>query len=98
MAKPKVADRFDQAEDFAKTGASGRGTAARKGQGKAKASQKAKSAQSGSETVSGLVPEGDVRLTANIRGDLHLRLKIEAAKQRTTIGELVEELVDKHIP
>jgi len=46
---------------------------------------------------SGLVPEGDVRLTANIRGDLHLRLKIEAAQRRTTIGELLEELIEKHI-
>ena len=46
---------------------------------------------------SGLVPDGDVRLTANIRGDLHLRLKIEAARQRSTIGELIENLVDKYI-
>ncbi len=46
---------------------------------------------------SGLVPEGDVRLTANIRGDLHLKLKIEAAQRRTTIGELIEELVEMHL-
>lgn len=46
---------------------------------------------------SGLVPEGDVRLTANIREDLHLRLKIAAAKKRTTIGEIIEDLVEKHI-
>ena len=39
---------------------------------------------------SGLVPAGDVRLTANIRGDLHLKLKIRAAQVRTTIGELIE--------
>lgn len=49
------------------------------------------------KSLSGLVPEGDVRLTANIREDLHLRLKIAAAKQRTTIGELIEVLVDKYI-
>ncbi|WP_298439066.1 plasmid partition protein ParG [Geobacter sp.] len=48
-------------------------------------------------SVSGLVPEGDVRLTANIREDLHLRLKIAAARQRTTIGELIELLVEKYI-
>jgi hypothetical protein len=42
---------------------------------------------------SGLVPEGDVRLTANIRGDLHLKLKILAAQKRTTIGELIEEWI-----
>ncbi len=49
------------------------------------------------KAVSGLVPTGDVRLTANIREDLHLKLKIAAARRRTTIGELIEELVDKHI-
>ena len=46
---------------------------------------------------SGKVPDNDVRLTANIRGDLHLKLKIAAAKRRTTIGELIEELISKHI-
>jgi hypothetical protein len=43
---------------------------------------------------SGFVPEGDVRLTANIRGDLHLKLKIRAAQERTTIGELIEQWVE----
>jgi len=38
-----------------------------------------------------------VRLTANIRGDLHLKLKMEAAKRRTTIGELIEALVERHL-
>jgi len=47
--------------------------------------------------VSGLVPEGDVRLTANIRQDLHLKLKIEAAHRRTTIGDLIEELVESYL-
>jgi propanediol dehydratase small subunit len=47
--------------------------------------------------LSGLVPEGDVRLTANIREDLHLKLKIAAARRRTTIGELLEEMVEKYI-
>lgn len=47
--------------------------------------------------VSGLVPTGDVRLTANIREDLHLKLKIAAAHRRTTIGELIEELVDRYL-
>jgi hypothetical protein len=42
---------------------------------------------------SGLVPEYDVRLTANIRRDLHLKLKIRAAEERTTIGELIERWV-----
>ena len=57
-----------------------------------------KFAEKNKGSVSGLVPKGDVRLTANIRSDLHTRLKIEAAMRRTTIGELVEELIDSHIP
>ena len=47
--------------------------------------------------VSGLVPDGDVRLTANIRQDLHLKLKIASAYRRTTIGEIIEELLEKYI-
>lgn len=43
---------------------------------------------------SGLLPPGDVRLTANIREDLHLKLKIKAAQERTTIGELIERWVE----
>lgn len=42
---------------------------------------------------SGQVPVGDVRLTANIREDLHLKLKIRAAEGRTTVGELIEEWI-----
>ena len=47
--------------------------------------------------LSGQVPEGDVRLTANIRQDLHLKLKIAAARRRSTIGELLEEMVEKYL-
>lgn len=43
---------------------------------------------------SGLVPSGDMRLTANIREDLHLKLKIRAAQERTTVGELIERWVE----
>lgn len=43
---------------------------------------------------SGLVPEGDVRLTANIRADLHLKLKIRAVNERTTVGELIENWIE----
>ena len=49
------------------------------------------------KTISGLVPQGDVRLTANIRQDLHLKLKIAAARRRTTIGEMIEELIDQYV-
>ena len=44
-----------------------------------------------------MVPAGDVRLTINIRQDLHLRLKIAAAHERTTIGEIIEELVEQYV-
>ncbi len=45
-------------------------------------------------STSGLVPAGDVRLTANIRADLHLALKIRAAQERTTMGELIEQWIE----
>lgn len=63
-----------------------------------KATAKPKVAKTASKGVSGQIPEDDVRLTSNIRQDLHLRLKIEAAKRRVTIGEIVEEMIEKHIP
>lgn len=47
--------------------------------------------------ISGLVPAGDVRLTANIREDLHLKLKIASARRRTTIGEIIEELIEQYV-
>ena len=50
------------------------------------------------KSKSGLIPEGDVRLTANIKSELHTRLKIEAAKRRMYIGDLVEELIQENIP
>ena len=43
--------------------------------------------------VSGQVPVGDVRMTANIRSDLHLKLKVLAAERRTTVGDLIEEWI-----
>jgi hypothetical protein len=49
------------------------------------------------DSKSGMVPEGDVRLTANIRGDLHMKLKMEAVQRRTTIGELIEELIENNL-
>lgn len=49
------------------------------------------------ESSSGKVPAGDVRLSANINQELHLKLKIAAAKERTTIGEILERLVDEHL-
>ncbi len=63
----------------------------------AKSKKTAKKGPQKVEYKSGMVPDGDVRLTANIRGDLHLKLKIEAAQRRTTIGELIEELIENHL-
>lgn len=42
---------------------------------------------------SGLVPGGDVRLTANVRADIHMKLKMRAVQERTTVGELIEQWV-----
>lgn len=64
----------------------------------------AREAQKAIKAVSGLVPDGDVRLTANIRRDLHKRLKDAAAQRQYetgkgfTIGELIEELIEAHVP
>lgn len=47
---------------------------------------------------SGKVPEGDIRLSANIREDLHLRLKIMAVKSKRTIGSILEEWIERYSP
>lgn len=47
--------------------------------------------------ASGLIPEGDVRLTANIRKDLHKRLKHAAVDQETTVGDILEALIEKNL-
>ncbi len=46
---------------------------------------------------SGLVPDGDTRLVCNVRSDLHIKLKHVAVDERTTVGEIVERLIDKHL-
>jgi hypothetical protein len=43
--------------------------------------------------TSGQVPDGDVRLTANINAPLHTKLKMAAVMTRTTMGELIEQLI-----
>ena len=40
---------------------------------------------------------GDARVSANINQDIHLKPKIAAAKERTTIGELIERLVQENL-
>ena len=66
-------------------GAQAAKTATAKGTGLSKSENTPKSQKSS------LLPPGDVRLTANIREDLHLKLKIKAAQERTTIGELIAD-------
>jgi len=46
---------------------------------------------------SGLVPDGDTRLVCNVRTDLHRKLKHAAVDEATTIGQIVERLIDKHL-
>ena len=45
----------------------------------------------------GNIPEGDVRLAVNIDKKLHKKLKHAAVDRETTIGELVEALIKKHL-
>jgi len=63
------------------------------GQGKGQVEKSVPDALQGG---SGNVPEGDFRLSANIGQELHRKLKIAAARQRTTIGELLEQLIQEH--
>ena len=84
LKKPTLSN--DAVRAFAE-GATGANPKTAKGRGAARA----ESAPAGQK--SGLVPEGDVRLTANIRADLHLALKIRAAQERTTVGELIEQWI-----
>ena len=49
-------------------------------------------------STSGQVPAGYVRLSANIKEDLHLRLKIMSARERRTIGNILEEWIEQHTP
>ena len=42
---------------------------------------------------SGQVPCGDVRLTANIKNEIHQKLKIASVITRTSMGELIEQLI-----
>lgn len=43
------------------------------------------------------IPEGDVKLVVNIDKKLHKKIKLEAVKRDTTIGELIEEMIGKYL-
>lgn len=91
ILKPDLGAALDFATGSQKE-ASGKTLAAGVGSGTARQEKQPKRP---SKQVSGLVPEGDVRLTANISEEHHIKLKIAAAQQRTTIGELIEKLIDE---
>lgn len=42
---------------------------------------------------SGQVPKGDVRLTLNVKEELHQKLKIASVMTRQTMGDLVEQMI-----
>lgn len=88
LKKPVLTAAAVQAFAEGSTGSTGVPAGAARGRGAARS----ETAPAGQK--SGMVPDGDVRLTANIRGDLHLQLKIRAARERTTIGELIEGWIE----
>jgi len=67
---------------------------------KPKLSVQAKQFAGGSKSnkgTSGQVPVGDTRLTVNVKIHLHKKLKHAAVDRDTTVGELIESLIDKHL-
>lgn len=50
-----------------------------------------------SEPVSALELPNNIRLIANIREDLYLRIKLNAAKQKTTVDKLIEKLIENYV-
>jgi len=46
---------------------------------------------------SGLVPEGDRRLVCNVRSDLHKKLRHAAIEKETTVGEIIEVMIEKYL-
>ena len=74
--------------------AAGKVSGGSEGQSTTKAAKRAKTP---SKQTSGNVPEGDVRLTANISEEHHIKLKVAAATRRTTVGDLIENLIDENL-
>ena len=56
-----------------------------------------KSAKTNESNKSFFSPKGDKRLTINIREDLHKKIKFAALDQDTTVGEIIEKLIEKNI-
>jgi len=53
--------------------------------------------KSASNTRIFFAPEGDKRLTINLNAELHKKLKIAAIEQGITAGEIIEQLIEKHL-
>jgi predicted HicB family RNase H-like nuclease len=49
------------------------------------------------KSVPGQLKEGDVKLTANVKEELHTKLKVKAAMERTSISDIVERLLEKYM-
>lgn len=45
--------------------------------------------------MSGQVPSGDKRLTLNVKRELHRKLKHASVITDTTMGEIIEKLIQK---
>lgn len=94
ILKPTMGAAALNFADGSQQEATGRTSGGSEGSSTTKAPKRAKKP---SKQVSGLVPEGDVRLTANISEEHHIKLKVTAATQRTTIGDLIEQLIDRYL-
>ena len=46
-------------------------------------------------SVSGQIPEGETRLSANIRSDLHMKLKMTATIRKTSMSAILENLISE---
>lgn len=98
MKKQQVAIQkpvFGEALDFAKEAPKTPATAILPASKGADTSKPKKTAvKPASKSSGGLVPDGDIRLTANIKKEHHKRLKIAAIERGLTVGELIEQMVD----
>jgi hypothetical protein len=56
-----------------------------------------KASQAASDKRAFNAPEGDKRLTVNIRKDLHEKLKITAIKRDMTVGEMIEDWAETQL-
>lgn len=101
IKKPSIDVRAAVA--FAEKGAIEAPQAAKSESARGRARQADENATEAAKNKSGQVPPDDVRLTANIKRHLHKRLKDAAAQRQYemgrsfTIGELIEELVEKYV-